>query len=358
MKIKKNTIARSFLPYLIAKRSGLILALYLMACQPEREPFFTVVLLPDTQYYTQSDRQAETYYAQTQYIARHKEDLNVKFVIHLGDITENNILEQWKIAQKAQHILDTAKVPYSMVPGNHDYPHGGHGGDRNTDLFNQHFGPDHFKNKPWYQGHFGNRNDNNYSFFESGDLKFLVMSLEFAPTNQALHWANEIIRENPERRVIIATHCYLTHDGKYNNCPMGYDIEGNSGEEMWRKLVRRHSNIFLVVSGHVSDSERTDSLGVFGNTVYQVLTDFQGEPDENGDPNGMGWLRTLTFFPGKNKIESKVFSVLPGVEAFTLDAIEPKRPGSKGDRVLNFTLEGYNMLSPTVYQFEKHEDSL
>ena len=57
------------------------------------------------------------------------------------------------------------------------------------------------------------------------------------------------------------------------------------------------------MSGHVhSESRRTDK-NLAGNTVYQMLADFQ--EDSNG---GNGWLRILTFSPKNNRINVTTYS--------------------------------------------------
>jgi metallophosphoesterase superfamily enzyme len=42
-------------------------------------------------------------------------------VFPLGDITNRNTPEQWKNAQAAMRVLETARMPFCMVPGNHAY---------------------------------------------------------------------------------------------------------------------------------------------------------------------------------------------------------------------------------------------
>jgi len=59
--------------------------------------------------------------AQTQWIVANKNLLNIKYVLHLGDITNNNYDEQWEHARASFKILDDANMPYAFVPGNHDY---------------------------------------------------------------------------------------------------------------------------------------------------------------------------------------------------------------------------------------------
>ena len=62
----------------------------------------------------------------------------------------------------------------------------------------------------------GETNDNNYCFFEAAGMKFMVVSLEFAPRDEALKWAAGAIERHPDHRVIVATHCYMSPTGREN----------------------------------------------------------------------------------------------------------------------------------------------
>jgi hypothetical protein len=97
-------------------------------------------------------------------------------------------------------------------------------------------------------------------------------------------------------------------------------VAGNSGEQMWQKLIRKQKNIFLVVSGHVLGVGLQTSTNDAGGKVLEMLTDYQGLP--NG---GDGWLRTLKFIPSENKIQVITYSPLldkynkDAKEAFSID---------------------------------------
>ena len=76
---------------------------------------FSVVLLPDTQYY--SEKYPETYVAQAIWIRQQAKEDNIKFVIHLGDIVQTSTQKpEWENADRAMRLLDGI-VPYSMAPG-------------------------------------------------------------------------------------------------------------------------------------------------------------------------------------------------------------------------------------------------
>ena len=99
---------------------------------------FTVVLLPDTQYY--SEKYPDNYVAQTLWIRDRRKRDNIKFVIHLGDIVQTSTKKpEWKNADRAMRLLDGV-VPYSMVPGNHDMVVK----TRDSSLYNEFFSPARF----------------------------------------------------------------------------------------------------------------------------------------------------------------------------------------------------------------------
>ena len=74
---------------------------------PLAETSFTVVLLPDTQFY--SEKHPDTYVAQTLWIRERRKDDNIKFAIHLGDIVQTSTKKpEWENAN--QMITTTASL--------------------------------------------------------------------------------------------------------------------------------------------------------------------------------------------------------------------------------------------------------
>lgn len=116
-------------------------------CKP-----FSLIILPDTQYYAASSKckigqdgelpDECIYKKQTQWIADHKTDENIKFVMHMGDLVNGNVAEQYVSAVKAHQILADYGVPYSVATGNHEYGYlNNYYGSRyrNSTLFYQYF---------------------------------------------------------------------------------------------------------------------------------------------------------------------------------------------------------------------------
>jgi hypothetical protein len=264
---------------------------------------FTVVLLPDTQFY--SEKYPETYVAQTMWIRERVQADNIKFVIGLGDIVQNAHIEQeWVNAQTASRILDGV-VPYSSVPGNHDLVMKDKVITRDSTLYNKFFGVARYGKEPWYGGHFGASNDNNYCTFQAAGRDFLIISLEFAPRDEALAWAVEICRKHPAHNIIVATHSYLNLQGRTTSQAKVEGSTANSGEQIWNKLVSKQPNIFMVACGHVGGVNLLRSTNDAGGPVIEILTDYQ-----NLVNGGDGWLRTMKFVPAENKIYVEAYSPL------------------------------------------------
>ena len=309
-----SSFSRQFMPATLLLALVVTTSVATVAQDDTPEKSFSVILLPDTQNY--AEKYPETYVNQTLWIRKQLKEDNIKFAVHLGDIVQTPTKKnEWENANRAMQILDGV-VPYSMVPGNHDMVVK----ERNTTLYNEFFSPKRFEDRKWYGGHMGTTNDNNYCFFEGGGLKFMVISLEFAPRDETLAWAAGICQKHPDRRVIVATHCYMRPTGRDTGCATSYNVAGNSGEEMWQKLIRKQKNIFLVVSGHVLGVGLQTSTNDAGGKVLEMLTDYQGLP--NG---GDGWLRTLKFLPSENRIQVITYSPLldkynkDTKEAFSID---------------------------------------
>jgi len=195
-----------------------------------------------------------------------------------------------------------------VVPGNHD----GHGRPDKDERYNRYFGPQRFKGRKHYIGHFGETNANNVSLFEAGGMKFMVLGLEFGPRDEVLKWASEQCTKYKDRRVIVDTHCYMyfddtrvgEHDASNPHVYLG-DENVNDGDEMWEKFVKHHPNIFLVVSGHIRPrgAGRLTSKGEHGNVVHQLLANYQAFRH-----GGNGWLRVLKFVPDGDKIVVTTYS--------------------------------------------------
>ncbi|MBI5802669.1 MAG: metallophosphoesterase [Verrucomicrobia bacterium] len=285
---------------------------------------FTLAVLPDTQIYTW--KHPETYPAQTRWIADNARLYNTAYVLHVGDITQHNTNHQWQIASDAHALLDRKGIPCAITTGNHDLGTEGKGSTRETP-FAKYFPVEWFRKQPTFGGFYDkepHRTDNNYHLFEAGGRKWLILCLEFGPRDDVLRWGNEVVAKHPDRSAILVTHAYLRPDNfRFNRnafikvkdfeVNLGMDRYGlakgeggfNDGEDVWKKLVSQHASFVLVVSGHVCITGRLESTGKHGNTVHQMVVDYQNQKD-----GGEGYLRLLQFHPDGKKVSVADYSPL------------------------------------------------
>ncbi len=269
---------------------------------------FTLVALPDTQYY--SENYPEIFTAQTQWIVDSKEELNISFVTHLGDIVEHIDMyeSEWINANNSMSILD-GHVPYGLLPGNHDMNLEGI-----AIYYDKYFPASRYDAYAWYGGFYRN-NKNNFELFSVGILDIIIVHLEWNPTDDVLAWADNVLKSYPERRAIISTHDYLDMSGNRSNHKSRPD--GNTGEEIWNKLIKQNCNVFMVLNGHhhfpgCEAESRLTSTNDCGDDVHQMLQNYQDDP--NG---GNSWLRYYNFKTSDNKIHAYTYS--PTLEEFEID---------------------------------------
>jgi hypothetical protein len=271
---------------------------------------FSLVVLPDSQYYTAgySGGLPEMLTAQTRWIADHAADLNTAFVLHEGDVTDQNTGTEWLRAQASFGLLDGV-VPYAIAPGNHD---GLMTSVSQTYQFNQTFPVSEFLGRPSFGGVFeSNRMDNCYHLFSAGGVDWLVLVLEFGPRNAVLAWANQVVSSYPDRQVILLTHTHVYADNTLHGSstnhlwlPTSYG-RANNGTDVWNKLLRLHPNTKLGFNGHVllSGTGRCVGTNDFGNQVFQMLANYQIRLDGGG-----GFLRLVQFDPAQDSMTVKTYS--------------------------------------------------
>lgn len=312
---------------------GVLTLLSSAFAQSTAENDFRVIVLPDTQHYSES--YPSIFNAQTEWIAANAAQMNIQFVLGLGDIVnEGSYVSQWNSADTAIKLLDQANIPYVLPPGNHDYANK-KPSTRDLTLFNTYFGPARYASNPHYQGSYpAGSNANQYGVFTVGSRTFLVLALELFPRQATLNWASSVVAANPDKEVIVITHSYMYLDNsRIGRCDqanaesfgLGTD---NDGEEMWSKFVSQHPNITLVLNGHSHGTGRRSDAAFDGHVVHQLLADYQS--DSYG---GNGYLRILKFRPSLDVIEVSTYS--------------PYRNTWKTDSANQFTLKWHDRSAGT-----------
>lgn len=272
---------------------------------------WSLAVLPDTQVYAES--YPGIFDAQTAWIKHNVKPLDIKYVLHLGDITNRNTPEQWQNAYRSMSLLH-GSVSYALAPGNHDYGPGGNAATRDT-YVNDYFKFDEYmKQNPNIVAFEPGKIDNTYHRFEAGGKKWIVIALEWAPRDEAVAWANEVMTKYKDHIGILITHAYMFSDstrydwskGRQSWNPHGYQTPGtkNDGEQLWQKLVSKH-RFAMTLNGHVLN----DGTGYLvtedaaGRKVPQILANYQMRA-----LGGSGYLRVMEFQPDGRTVRMKAYS--------------------------------------------------
>ncbi len=202
----------------------------------------------------------------------------MQMVIGLGDITENKTnMTEWNLAYE-QIMRLHGKVPLSLIRGNHD----------DTATFNNTFYELYEDTDGSYEKATLN---NSYQLLRAGDQHYLILALDYGPSDAVLRWAGDVCKQHPGYNVIVTTHGYLDRGGKLlplgdknvYGSGMAYHGCENGGEEIWEKLVSQHQNIVMVLCGHVGENgvEHSVRVGKHGNPVLELLINPQSIDDQH-----------------------------------------------------------------------------
>jgi len=295
---------------------------------------FTVVVLPDTQYYTQTEANNTRYFkGQTNWIAANKAARNIAFVLHLGDIQNDgnpyyartdDIYEpdftrptglvpddaQFRRADAALDILDAGGVPYSLLAGNHDFVD--HLIKDEPIYYLKWFGPHRYAGKPTFGGASPATPTtkwagmNTWHTFEAGGYRFLNIALQFAADEHDLAWAQTVINANPGLPTILTTHALLNTTGY---------------QEAYRPIsdlfVRNNPQIVMTLNGHINGAFRQTETNIAGQPIQQMLVDYQSTVLPGAAFKGGGYLRTMEFDVDAGVVRVESYS--PVADAFLTD---------------------------------------
>lgn len=270
---------------------------------------FAIVVLPDTQLYSQSH---PTYFKkQTQWAHDNQAKYNIRAVIHNGDIVnhsnEPTYTYQWTNAVNALKILETKVgdfddgIPYLPAVGNHDqYPGKTHGA---TTEFNKYFGVSRFSDRSYYGGHYGSTNDEKWIRFSAGDRNFVALSLSYDenPDAAVIAWARSVFQQHPSSFGIFDAHSIMGTGG-------GWTDQGGDYFNAFKTIP----SVQIMTCGHIHGEKRRKDT-VSNRDLHTMLADYQKL--ENG---GNGWMRLWLFSPAKNELHVRTYS--PVLQKWQTDA--------------------------------------
>ncbi|RIK65961.1 MAG: hypothetical protein DCC65_10990 [Planctomycetota bacterium] len=293
---------------------------------------FTIIALPDTQFYSQD--YPATYLAQTQWIRDNRVARNIVFVTELGDcVNTANVAQQWVNADAAFDILEDPfttglldGIPYGIAVGNHDQNPGGSarsGSDENatTTDYNATFPRSRFEGRGYFGDNyplpgFADSMDNHYELFSVSGMDFIIFHLEWDcadgsmgcvsagqahPTRQAvIDWMDNLLTTvYPNRRAIITSHFLLQPSGN----PPAFS---NQGQAVYN-AIQDNPNVFMTLCGHLDQANRRRDEPQPGHVIHSMISDYQTR-----QLGGNGWLRILTFKPQLDQIEVRTYSPTVG----------------------------------------------
>ncbi len=238
------------------------------------------------------------------WILENAKDKNIQYVLGLGDITDQD--NDWEYAAVEEQFgrLQEAGIGHTITRGNHDW----------------HF-DDYITYDKYGNGFvsFDGTMRNVYRLTTIGGTKYMMLTLDFFPTDDAVQWADEVIAAHPDYNVILTTHAYyktgmtigggeLQQDSDLYNVP---DISvANSGQDLYDKLVNKHSNIVLVLCGHASTEDYGPAYQIDeradGSKVVQMMINHQQL--ESVDGRSYGMIAMLYFKNDGKTVQLEYFS--------------------------------------------------
>ncbi|MBR3775955.1 MAG: metallophosphoesterase, partial [Alistipes sp.] len=298
------------------------------------EGSFSMIMVPDPQSYTKFAANQPLFDLQTAWIAQNIDRLNIKAALFTGDMVEQTGKQiyapmpndyngdqtgrqQWEAVSRALSRLDH-RVPYVVAQGNHDIGEIT-ATDRHT-IMHEYITPERsicFEKTlvstcaNWQGVH--TMENSAYEFHDKAWGDLLVITMEFAPRDEAIAWAKTLTESDKYKnhKVIILVHSWLdTAGNRIKN--EGYTLRPcNWAEAVWEKLVYPSKNIVMVLCGHTgaapkiegdvastnfkpTSSYRVDKAADGRDIPQMMFNSQQGDGDWNGN-GGDCWLRILEF---------------------------------------------------------------
>ncbi|HEX3039810.1 MAG TPA: lamin tail domain-containing protein, partial [Caproiciproducens sp.] len=250
----------------------------------------------DTQYYSESF--PAHYSKMNQWIVDNRKNLNIRYVMHTGDIVDDvDMKPEWANADAAMKIFDDADMPYGILGGNHDV---GAGALEYTNYW-KYFGEDRFKDKSYYGGSYKN-NLGHYDLLTENGQDLIVLYMSWDIYTDEINWMNQVLSQYSDRKAIICLH-------RYTNVQQADNLLDYTGKLLQKEVVAKNKNVIAVLNGHYHGASiQTDSFddnndGTPDRVVYQICTDYQSDPE-----GGSEYIKFLYFDLKNNKIYLNSYS--------------------------------------------------
>lgn len=250
-----------------------------------------IAIFGDIQAYTKNDSYLPYYRESLRWIVSHNDC--IRFVMHTGDVTDNNYISQWERFYSATEPFSTT-VPFYTCIGNHDYlcfnpPPRFH---RDSTHFNEYVG---FQSTVSHiEAYYEAGNYENVLVRESlfGEDTVYLLILELNPRIPVVSWADSLVKTMSNSNIILVNHRFISANGlRYNNKLYFTDSLSTSPQYVWENLIYNNDNIRCVLCGHVNSLSRVlYSTNAVGRIVPQVEFNIQKLPH-----GGNGYIELWEF---------------------------------------------------------------
>ncbi|MFE4711987.1 LamG-like jellyroll fold domain-containing protein [Paenibacillus sp. NPDC056722] len=256
----------------------------------QREENYHFVFIPDPQMQTYLN--PEMLEAQTAWIVKHEDHLQLAMTAFVGDLVHRSEVEvEWERASAAVAMLDQGKVPYMMTAGNHDYD------EHHTYL--HYFGPERFQDKSYYCGASPSRYSS-YGLKPAGSYTYLWLMVDMEHLEKDMDWCRDILESHRNYPTILVSHDIMyTTRHRAMNLP---ELSEN-GVLIWKELVYPYDQVFMTVNGHFNGNVHQVRKNASGQEVIQILVNYQDRYR-----GGNGWLRLAEFDEVDNRMRFRSFS--------------------------------------------------
>ena len=254
---------------------------------------FSIAWITDTQYYM--EQYTWQIDAMTDWIIANRDELNIQYVTHTGDIVDEWDEEyQWINASNYLKKLEDKGIPYGVLAGNHDVAHGA----EKYDSYWQYFGEDRYNGNIWYGGSYKN-NLGHYDLITVDGVEIIFVYMSWDMYYPELNWINGVLAEYSDRLAIIALHPGLNASA----------VQSYHGNLIMGEVAAKNKNVIAVINGHYHGSSLNfvgyddDGDGIDDRVVYQICTDYQSAPE-----GGSGYIKMLYFDLANGKIYINSYS--------------------------------------------------
>ncbi|GAA3475480.1 LamG-like jellyroll fold domain-containing protein [Streptomyces yanii] len=258
-------------------------------------PRFALAVLPDTQYLFDADSADPEPLKETfHYLVAQRQEANIAFMTHLGDVTEHGSEEEIGLAADTFRTIH-GKVPYSVLASNHDI-NSGTDDQRGDTAYLRAFGPQRFTSMSTFGGASPD-GYNSYHVLQAAGHEWLVLALDWRASEKGLAWAQGVLDAHPTLPAILTTHdiAWAEDNGRAHL--------SDNGQRLWDRIIRGNDQIFMALGGHYWPPGRTVLTNDAGHDVHVHITNYQDRYY-----GGAGMVRLYSFDLVRNVVDVETFS--------------------------------------------------